>query len=89
MVPKTRPTHGVAVHKARGLCRKCYDRAKNAGRLIDYERITYSTEELVQEWCELRRYGCTRAEAEQRLGLRPKSLQKALSRARKRGLVAA
>lgn len=89
MAPRRAAQKGIRQHQARGLCERCYPAVKNAGRLDEFERVTWDGFELIQEWLQLQAQGYTVEQAEARLGLRPKSLQKAIARARQRGLVAA
>lgn len=72
-------------HCGRGLCTPCYRIAEREGRLDDYEKRTYSRDELLDEWVILCRDGYTRDAAAARLKMKPKSFKRALERARKDG----
>jgi hypothetical protein len=74
-----------AEHGARGLCHACYLRVRNAGRLDDYPRATWTRDELLDEWKFLRSTGVGVVEAAPRLGMTVDALTRALARARKDG----
>lgn len=69
----------------RGLCGPCHARMRYYGRLHEFPRKTYSSDELMAEWDFLRRSGCTIDTAAGRLGITPKGLERAIDRAAKRG----
>lgn len=72
-------------HVARGLCDPCWSAAARGGRLPEFERSTYSRDDLLDEWDLLRSQGCTRREAARRLGLSIEAFDRALYRARADG----
>lgn len=65
----------------RGLCFRCYSRAKRAGTLIDYERRGFPRALLLEEWALLRSEGYTPRQAAERLGMSYDAFEKALERA--------
>lgn len=70
---RTRP------HHSRGLCTTC-GQGYNGCDPQDYERKTWPSELLVDEWALLARQGCTRRQAAERLGISKKRLEKAIER---------
>jgi hypothetical protein len=66
-------------------CHACYLRVRNAGRLDDHPRATWTRDELLDEWKFLRSTGVGVVEAAPRLGMTVDALTRALARARKDG----
>lgn len=84
-----RPVHprfrGVSYENAtagRGLCKPCYDHARNTGDLIDYETRNRSRDDLLDDWVVLRVDGYTWRQAAERLGMTYASFERAMNRAR-------
>lgn len=75
----------VVRHEARGLCASCYRRKAHDGNLIDHERLSFTRDEVMEEW--ERNYDPARTVREQavvlapRLGMSVKALEGALRRA--------
>ena len=83
--PERKATGGVE-HCARGLCRTCYVVVLEQGALYDYEPVSRSREEVLDEWELLRSDGVTDlAIAAERIGTTRAALEKCLERARKAG----
>lgn len=77
---------GEGWHSARGLCELCYWRHRREDTLADWPRLSYSRDELLEEWALLSREGHTRQQAADRLGISKERLDKAIQRDRKRTL---
>lgn len=77
---------GWSPYKGRGLCRKCYGRARRTGTLDEHTRVTTPSEHLVEEWEFLRHelpVGSKWAKityAADRIGTTPDALRLALQR---------
>lgn len=71
--------------RARGLCDRCYVRARYQGRLDDYERTFRPRDETLSEWERLRLEGYTVPNAAHRLGMTTAALQRAIYRGRAAG----
>jgi hypothetical protein len=84
MVPNSH-RRGVTCCAGRGLCRRCYKRARLAGRLADYERRSRSADEALDEWTLMRSEGYTVPQAAARMGMSAAALFGALARAKRRG----
>lgn len=76
------------LHRSRGLCVPCHARHVYHGTLDQFERLTYTNDELVAEWEHLRADGHTRAQAAERLGITKARLEKAIQRATRKGVAA-
>lgn len=85
MHPKHHRARGVPRHVGRGLCRTCYKAAQVSGSLVDFERLTFSADELLDEWVLLRGEGYTVRQAAPRIGVSFAALDRALYRAVARG----
>lgn len=70
---------------ARGLCRSHYSVAAYAGRLIDFERVQRSRDEVMTEWELLRSEGYTKRQAAERLRMTFGAFEAAYFRARRDG----
>lgn len=70
-------------HQARCLCGPCYDHCRRAGTLADYRPVTYSRDELMDEWEVLRLHGYSKRQAAERLGMSFAAFDRAFHRARK------
>lgn len=71
--------------RIRGLCKDHYSNVWRNGTNIDYPRTNRSIHDVLADWEILRAEGITRAA--ERMGMKRDSLQRALIRARKRGLL--
>lgn len=69
----------------RGLCAHCHQGALRAGTLCDYERLTRSRADVLDDWTVLRGQGVTRLQAAARLGMSFPAFERALFRARAAG----
>lgn len=76
-----RKTH--ARHMGRGLCQPCWRRRKNAGTLLDVERLSRPFAETAAEWQVLQSQGYTRRQAAQKLEMTINTFERALARAPK------
>ena len=79
--------------RCRGLCNTCYRRHKYRGTLYDFPRDTLPVESLLDAWHTVeRRAGDTRAaharNVAARLGMSFEAVERAILRARAKGLVA-
>jgi hypothetical protein len=81
-VHAAKATIGVYRHAGRGLCTPCWNRADADGTLIDYSRTTYTRDEVLDEWVELRGQGVTRRELAERLGMTWAAFERMWLRAR-------
>lgn len=68
-------------HDGRELCSACYAVARRAQALIDFERLTRPYAETLEEWSLLSEQGYTLAQAEERLGMSPRTLDRVIRRA--------
>jgi predicted DNA-binding protein (UPF0251 family) len=69
----------------RGLCGTCHTRCTRPHTLADYPRSTRPTDETAAEYQHLHDlYGLNHAQVAERLGMKPKSLHRALQRAQNR-----
>lgn len=66
---------------SRGLCPTCYFRHRRRGTLIDFPRGTRPRRDLIDDYNLLRSEGYTRRQIADRLGMKDKSLYRALRRA--------
>jgi hypothetical protein len=80
---------GVRLYRGRGLCISCYEKAKYRGDLIDYERKNWPMDWMIAEYRRIRGDQFTLADAARQIGVTRASLEKALQRARQKGLLAA
>ena len=77
---------GVHKHQGRGLCSRCYSRARAAGTLEDYPATVYTRAEVLDEW-QAAGLDRTLSRAERcrrlapRLGMSFAALERALDRA--------
>lgn len=76
---------GLRWHAGRGLCPTCWSRAARRGVLADFPTVTYTRDELLEEWAALRVRGLGRSEAAGRLGVSRAAFERALYRARAAG----
>lgn len=78
---------GRTDHRARGLCGACYQAALRCGNLADYPRLgpQNRSDDVLEDWAELRTQGYTWRLAAERLGMKPDTLCRALVRAKARG----
>lgn len=65
----------------RGLCQVCYNAIRYTDEIYDYERITRSRAEVLEEWDVLRSEGFSIRQAAIRLGMKYNTLQMAIRRA--------
>lgn len=72
-------------HRARGLCRNCYERIRSRGQIDDFAPLNRTADVVLQDWDELRRQGYSIRHAAERLGMSFKALDKAIERGAKRG----
>ncbi|MGH3094584.1 MAG: hypothetical protein ACRDMV_01120 [Streptosporangiales bacterium] len=72
-------------YMARGMCIRCYARHRHRGELTDYERISWTRDEFLDEYQLLRGEGLNRRQIAERLGWRRSRLDAALARAAKDG----
>lgn len=75
---KARPQPGIRIHSARGLCSTCYKQVD----YLDYERITRSLDELLDDYVLLRSEGFDWRQCAQRLGMSYTAFERAMYRAR-------
>ena len=75
---RTRPNHG------RRLCHFCYNTAWRDGSLADYDRDRWAGADLLAEYQHLRGGGLNHVDAAARLARKPKSIKRAMNRARAR-----
>lgn len=73
-------------HCARGLCHEDYTRLARTDGLTDYERTTWSAEELVGEWEILQGQGNSLKKAASLLGMSPHRIKQAIRRTERRRL---
>lgn len=85
ITPQKRAHEGHPRHAGRGLCTACHARHKAHGTLIDFERKSWSREELLNEWVLLRDEGIRMRDAAPRIGVSYDALDRALCRALARG----
>lgn len=77
-------------HLGRGLCQKCHRRLyRRAARgtsdeLLDYERVSRSALDVIEDWESLAAQGYTRKQAATRIGMTPAALNQAIARHRRR-----
>lgn len=71
-------------HAGRNLCQVCMRAVAYNGTIGDYERRTWTNDELLAEAGLLMDAGASRAQAAERLGIKDSSLRTAISRARRR-----
>ncbi|WP_028930658.1 hypothetical protein [Pseudonocardia asaccharolytica] len=81
----TPPRPGYRRHSARGLCLTCHRRLTGTDELYDYGRTTYTRDEVLDEWDQLRRDGVPRCEAARRIGISLDALDAHIYRARRDG----
>lgn len=83
----TRPAtcHPDRAHHARGQCRRCYQRDYYARRCGP--RRTRRRADVVEDYQFLRRHGYSRQQIADRIGMTRVALDRALSRARRAGLL--
>lgn len=74
--------------KGRGLIERCYNRMQWHGDLADYPRRTRRIEDVLDDYKLLRQDGYTLAQMAARIGMSRTALERALVRARERGLLA-
>lgn len=73
------------LHRARGLCHRCYQALFESGELIAFERITRTRDEVMEDWEILRSHGCTKRQAAERIGMSFAAFSRAYDRARAAG----
>lgn len=70
--------------EGRGLCYRCYQRARRRGKLADYPRVNRPAQDTLDDYELLRSEGYTKAQIADRLGMSLDALSHALWRARDR-----
>lgn len=77
---------GLALHAARGLCQRCWRKAKANDTLLDLPAKKRMNDEVMEEWELLRTQGVhSIRKAAERMGMTHKALEKAIQRGRERG----
>jgi hypothetical protein len=87
MVPQHRADEapvGAVVHSARYLCAGCYSWAEYHDVLGDYPPVKRQAAEIAEEYEFLAQQGLSRDQIAERLGLKRKSMERALCRHRAR-----
>lgn len=72
-------------HRARGLCDSCWGWADRNSRLCDYERLSRSRDELLEDYVLLRGQGHDWGQCADPLGMTYDSFYRAMARARAAG----
>jgi hypothetical protein len=72
-------------HHGHGLCRPCWRYCRSRDLLVDYERLSRSRADLLEDYGMLREQGHTKPQIAERLGMKLPSLDTALLRARRDG----
>lgn len=90
MVPaRTARAEGVPIghrrHDGRGLCTPCYGVARRADALADHERLTRSSDDLLDDWALLRGQGHPVDVIAERLGMTRVGLLHGVRRGRRAG----
>jgi hypothetical protein len=83
-IPAAQRPAGTYQHAGRGLCARCYLAASKRDELLDHERVTYSRDELLDEWEAVRGEVSFYAFAE-RMGMKHATWDQAFRRAAKVG----
>lgn len=74
---------GLVRHVGRGLCQNCYAWARFHGVLVDYERLTLTREEVLEEYQWVRQVERTKSQCATRLGMTRTALDQVLVRTRR------
>lgn len=77
--------HPARVGAGRGLCQPCWKRAQRAGTLADHPRAVRTGAEFAEDYRALAAQGCRRELIAERMGMRPRTFEQALYRARRDG----
>jgi hypothetical protein len=83
--PFTSGGRGRAKASARGICGLCYFHIQGTDELLDYERVTRSRDDLLDDYELLRSDGLTWREIAARLHMPYATFERAMLRARKEG----
>jgi transposase-like protein len=73
---------GIHRHSGRGLCNPCV-RQLTPDQLLDFERITHTRDEILDDYDLLRRQGYSRRKIAERIGVSLAALEQCIWRARR------
>jgi hypothetical protein len=80
---RQRAIGGSLCHRGRGLCRTCYDHECRYGDVRQWGRLSFTREEVQEEYAVLRPQGLTHPQIAARLGMSLDALEQSLTRARR------